>query len=251
MSSRLKKLIGFQIISPDKSEIWGLDKPNYHLVAHRENGEPIELVVSHPSLTGPGYLQRLDNHNQQSYAFTVSNFFTLFVRGQELYSLPKIELASTPFTKMAYSTPDESIELNWTEGKWALKGAGEDEKLNQNTVRQMTEALAVWQAGDYAASDTESGLSTPSYLITFTTESGTQSIKLGNESLHIKGRYAQLDDNPLILAMEEKDIQRIFLSKEDLLKEHSDAPATMNLTMPNLDQTPVAHGPDDGHNHPH
>ncbi len=251
LSSRLKNLIAFQIVSPNKKEIWGLDKPEYRLIAHRENGEPIELVVSHPSPSGPAYLQRIDNDNQQYYAFTVNKFFGLFPKGQSIYSLPKVQLDAAPIKTIAYSTPDESIELNWIDDEWVLKGAEKDEKPIQSKVQRMAKALASWEATDFAAYDTDSGLSSPQYSVVFSTKSEKYSIKLGNESLHIKGRYAQLDDHQYILAMDNKDIDKIFLSKEDLLNENTVAPTPPNTSIPNLGQALKAHGPGDGHNHPH
>ena len=220
-SDTLSSLNAISIVSPEKIDIWGLDDPLYHLIAHRATGETIELRVSHPTRFGPAYLQRLDNGNKSLYAITPTDFFALFMPGEALFALPGIEEDKQAITHITYTTPEESIELKRVGEEWTLVKSDSEELPIQKKVRGIVRRLASWRPADYTQASTETGLNAPHYTLKVGTESGEHRIILGNESLHIGGRYAQLDDSDTRLVMSAQDIEGIFLSKEALYTEEA------------------------------
>lgn len=233
----LSSLYAISIVDPNKNDIWGLDDPQYHLIAQRDTGETIELRVAHPSLFGPAYLQRLDNENESLYAINSTKFFTLFMKGADLFTLPGIEEDEKDILHIVYTTPEESIELKREGEEWKVVKPDSEELPIQKKIQRIVRTLASWKPADYADPSIETGLDAPQYTLTVSTESGKHTILLGNESLHVGGRYAQLDDTDNRLVMSTKDIRAIFLSTEALYTEkdsQGQSKKTINFEIPGL-----------------
>ena len=250
----LSQLTAVAVVNPEKKEIWGLDAPEYHLIAHRENGKAIELSIAQPNITSPVYLQRMDNDNESYYALLREYFYTVFIPGGELFTLPGLQVDAEAITRIAYTSPDESVELEHDGEVWSVVNSSSDTPPNQRKMRKIARTLASWQAADYADASTDTGFSTSQYGVTFSTESGEHRITLGNESLHIQGRYAQLDGAEDVLVMDKKSFKAIFLSQEDLHAEDPDPDEAvtkeLQFKVPTTGQsTGHSHGNGQNHNH--
>lgn len=211
-------LTAFTVVAPEKKAIWGLDKPNNHIVMHRENGEKIELEVSHPSRVGPAYVRRTDNYDSTLYSIELKIFHALFADGGAYYDLPGFLLEEDALKTIEYVT--EAGEYKFLRGilGWEMVSPSTDLPLNRAILAQMERTVSSWQATDYADAETDAGFAKSNQNITFTTDDGTHKILLGNPALHIDGFYALIDGSNDVLAMHKRDYKKLFVSGVNLFE---------------------------------
>lgn len=133
----LANLTAFTVVNPEKEAIWGIDNPNYHLTMQRENGESIELEISHPSLNGPAYVRRLDNGNETIYSIEVSKFQALFAAGGAYYDLPGLLLEEDEITTMQYTSPEGTVKIARDGSRWKVTSPVSDLPTDQSALASM------------------------------------------------------------------------------------------------------------------
>lgn len=216
----VSNLTAMTAISPEKETIWGTDNPNYHLTMHRENGELIDLEISHPSLNGPAYVKRIDNNDETLYSIELSKFEALFAAGGAYYDLPGLLLEEDSMTTMGYTSPDGTVTIVKDGDHWKVVSPTSDLPVDHTALATMERVISSWQAADYADAATDGGFADSQHSVSFATADKTHRITLGAESEHIMGRYAQLEDAADTLVMSHADFKNIFLSSKELFELH-------------------------------
>ncbi|MFP6595988.1 MAG: DUF4340 domain-containing protein, partial [Candidatus Hydrogenedentota bacterium] len=216
----VSNLTAMTAISPEKETIWGTDNPNYHLTMHRENGELIDLEISHPSLNGPAYVKRIDNDDETLYSIELSKFEALFAAGGAYYDLPGLLLEEDSMTTMEYTSPDGTVKIAKEGDHWNVASPVSDLLVDQTHLTRMERVLSSWQAADYADAATDGGFSDSQHSVSFIAGGQTHRITLGSESRHIMGRYAQLDNSADALVMSFDDFNKIFLPVSKMFQLH-------------------------------
>ena len=220
MERYASNLAAFTVVSPEKKSIWGLDDPNNHLLLHRENGDTIELAISHPMTFGPAYVQRLDNIDETLYSIELNKFQALFASGSAYYDLPGLLLEEDAITTATYTTPDGEVTITRDGSGWALATPVSDFPVNQKALATLERTLSSWQAVDYADASFDAGFDESEHEVTFTTKDKTHRILLGAEAKHVHGRYAKLNDSTDTLVMSQADYNDIFLQPKDLFESN-------------------------------
>lgn len=211
LAKRLSTLEGMAVLDPAQEERWGLTEPPYAIKATVEGGDDITIEAARPEFTGPGYLRVTSFEEQHIFGLSKTAFKELFPTGNEFFEMPGILLEQNSINDIKYDTPEGNVHLSKVDGNWKIQGIPSDIPLYGVVTDGIERTISSFQASDYADNRTNSGLDTPTQTIVFSGTGVRHQLSVGNDSLHLDGKYVQLDSNPQTLVLDIDDYTGIFM----------------------------------------
>ena len=220
MLRALDKLTAADIVDPEKVAEWGLDTPAFKCTVSVESqDEDVVIEGGRPDPDGDGYIRLANAEEPVIYKVSKYTFEQLFPKGSQLFELPKLAVKSDDVNRVEIVQPEGNVVL-FKEGEdWKVVEPVADLPIQSSKINGMVGGLAAWQAADYADDAAGTGLDAPARRVTFTTTTGeSHTIAVGDESKHIAGRYARLDDAANVATMSKIDFEKIFVKPKDLFE---------------------------------
>ena len=207
---RLKALNASNLIDPVKKAELGLDAPPFRVAISREGEGDLILLGAHKDPAGPGHLMIEGAAKEVIYEVSKFNFEYLFVKGSDLYDLPKLALEADKVDR---------IELNGPAGRAVLVKDGENWKaeepqlafeLDQEKVKDLVNTVATVQMQDYA--DTPVPFT---HSLTVSAAGVARTLQGGGAAPGFEGVYAALDGDARSYAINKLEADKLFLAPKD------------------------------------
>lgn len=211
LANRLATMDGMTVADPEQEEKWGLTQPPYALKATIEGGDDITIEAARPDFNGPGYLKVTSNKKQHVYRLSKTTFEELFPAGNEFFEMPGILLEQNSINAIQYDTPEGNVHLSKVGENWKIQEPASDIPLYTEVTSGLERTISAFQAADYADNKTIAGLDAPKQKISFTGPGVSHRLAVGNDALHLAGKYVQLDTDMRALVLSEKDYSGIFM----------------------------------------
>jgi len=219
LANRLSILDGMTVADPEQEEKWGLAQPPYALMAKIEGGDDIIIEAARPDFNGPGYLKVTSNEKQHVYRLSKTSFEELFPTGNEYFEMPGILLEQNSIDNIQYDTSEGNVHLKKQGGEWQLQEPASDIPMYAEVTSGLERTISSFQATDYADNRSVAGLDTPQQKIVFSGTGVRHELVVGNDSLHIPGKYVQLDGGTQALVLNEQDYSGVFMPPFYLFKK--------------------------------
>jgi hypothetical protein len=219
LDSLLRKLDAFQatdVADPAKLAELGLDHPVYRMTVGLEGVEaPVELVGARTE-DGKGYIQ-LAGEGASSLVYEVNtySFEQVFPQGATLFELPSLSLGAQDLQKIDIQRADNPITLQRDGDNWQVTVPAAELDVQAPVIESMATALGNWRPADYADADKVAELAFDK-SVTFATADEIHTLAVDGPSGHIDGAYVRLDEGETIYAMNQMDLDRIFVAPSQL-----------------------------------
>ena len=232
----ISSLDAVDVVDPKQKQKWGLSKPGFQLTVNLEDGSKKVLFGGLPTIDLDGYCYVQENselvYKVGNYNFTK----TLFKPGGKFFSLPGLNLPKNQAKQFELLTPEGKITLEHLSKQdgdkkdfsWNLISADSTLEVNKYAAADIVNKLSSLKPVDYTDETNPAlfGLAKPAYRLVVDMKDGTQhTIKAGNPSACVDGRYVQWDKQKMIGVVAKYELETLFPAFDKLFK----------LEMVNLD----------------
>lgn len=212
---RFNPLTATSIVDPAKKADWGLESPEFKLTISREGDSDIVIEGGRPDTSKGGYIRVATSQEDIVYELSKYMFEQIFPKGQDLFDLPSLNLDKEKIKQVEINLPESKVALKKENNNWQVVEPVLDLPLQIPTINTMVSALASWKPADYA--DNWAPVGEFNKSIVFTMEDNTKhTIKIADFSKSIDGSYATVDDNPLLMAVNKIDVNKVLLKPRDI-----------------------------------
>lgn len=220
LDALLRKLDAFQatdVADPARRTELGLDTPAYRLVVGIEGAEaPVELIGARGA-DGNGYVMLAGSDSPFVFEVNKFSFEQVFPRGATLFELPGLGLTGQDINEITIERAGNPIDLKKSQNTWTVAAPVAEFEVQTSTLEGIATALATWRPADYADVDKAPEL-VFDRRVTFNAGDRAHTLAVAGPSRHIDGAYVRLDDGEAVYAMNQMDIDRIFVAPRDLYR---------------------------------
>lgn len=208
---RLQSLVASNLIDPAKKAELGLDAPSFRLAVSREGEADLVLLGAHKDPAGPGHLMIEGAAKETIYEVSKFNFEYLFLKGGDLYDLPKLELDAEAINRIELTGPEGRAVLVKEGENWRAEEPQLAFELDQAKAKELVTTVATLQMQDYADKDTGP------FTHTLTVHAGdsVRTLQAGAPAAGFEGVYLKLDGDERIYAGNKLETDRLFLAPKD------------------------------------
>jgi len=219
---KLDSLSASDIVDPATKAEWGLEPPAFRcVVGFKDETEDVVIEGGLPDTTSDGYVRVATNTEDIVYKLGKYNYEQLWPKGKDLFELPQTDVKANDLERITIvNAPAARIVLAKQEDKWTVAQPAADLDVITSTLDTVARTLAEWKSEDYA--DAKQVAKTwkrgaPKRTVSLQAAGDkSHSIVVGNDSKSIDGVYAKLDGGETVLVMKGADVDKIFVSPNDL-----------------------------------
>lgn len=209
---RLQSLTASNLVDPAKKAELGLDNPPFRLALSRDGENDLVLLGAHKDTAGPGHLMVEGAAKEIIYEVSKFNFEYLFLKGSDLYDLPKLELDAEQINRIELSSPEGNAVLVKDGDTWKVQEPQLALELDEMKVRDLATTVSTLQMQDYTAKDTGA------FTHTLVVHAGdtVRTLQAGAPAAAFEGVYVKLDGDAQIYAANKLETDKLFLTPKDL-----------------------------------
>jgi len=209
--SRLRAFNASNLIDPAKKAELGLDNPPFRVAISREGEADLVLLGAHKDLAGPGHLMIEGAAKEVIYEVSKFNFEYLFLKGGDLYDLPKLALEADKIDRIELTSPAGPAIFVKNGDTWTAEEPKLDFKLDQEKVKELATTAAAIQMQDYADA------ATAAFTHSVTVQAGDvkRTIQGAGAAATFDGVYASVDGDAKTYAINKLEADKLFLTPKD------------------------------------
>jgi len=208
---RLRAFNASNLIDPAKKAELGLDNPPFRVAISREGESDLVLLGAHKDPAGPGHLIIEGAVKEVIYEVSKFNFEYLFLKGGDLYDLPKFAVEAEKIDRIELTSPAGNAIFVKSGDTWTAEEPKLEFALDQEKVKDLATTVAAIQMQDYA------DVPAASFTHSVTVQAGDvkRTLQGAGPAAAFEGVYAAVDGDAKTYAINKLEADKIFLSPKD------------------------------------
>ena len=217
LTSLISSLANFNatdVVDPALNADWGLAPPAFAGTISIDGEEDVVIEGGRPERSGDGYIRLANAAHETVYKVSSFTFERLFPKGSDMFMLPTLGVTASDITHIEIEQPEGNIVLDKASGDWKVVAPPVNLTVQDTAISTLVSTLGNWTPNDYADEATLAG--DFARMLRVTAGDRTRTISVGGDAASVKGSYAKVDGEALLLAMGESDITKLFLKARDV-----------------------------------
>ncbi len=231
--NRFANLTITNAVDPEKKADWGFDPPEYTVTLSAEGREDIVLYGGRDKPGGDCYVQLAGAEPPLIYQISKFNFEQIFLQGSKLFALPEWNVDKDAMARIEVQRPDGRVVLARDGETWRVAEPELGLEVQKTAVDNLVAAVSALKPADYA----DPGVNVGAFDISISVPAGedvVRTLRLGQPSLYMDGRYARFDDDPAVLVLTRADVEKLTPPARDLY-----ALSVLDFDVDNISQISV------------
>ncbi len=231
--NRFANLTVTNAVDPEKKADWGFEPPEYAVTLSAEGREDIVLYGGRDKPGGDTYVQLAGLEPPLIYQISKFNFEQIFLQGSKLFTLPEWNVDEDEMARIEVRRPDGRVVLTRDGETWQVTEPELGLEVQKTAVDNLVSAVSALKPADYADPDANVGAFDISISVPVG-EDAVRTLRLGQPSLYMDGRYARFDDDPAVLVLTRADVEKLTPPARDLY-----ALSVLDFDVDNISQISV------------
>jgi len=202
------------VVDPAKLADWGLENPGFKLTLSLDGESDTVIEGGRPDPAGSGYVRVASKGTNVVYELSKINFDGIFVKGSDLFDLPKADLVQTDINRIEINQPEGRVVLARNGTDWTVEEPRLDLEVQTSAITGLTGTIARLTPADYSDAAIDDANFTRS--ITATAGDVTRTVRVGGAAASSEGSYARLDSAPETLIITAADVKKLFLTPKEV-----------------------------------